>query len=418
MIENFKISLKEIDKINLINEDDKNYRIKNLEFFNQKGFPTKKEEDWKFSDLREIFYKNFKKIDINYNHPEENKFRQIEDFDHNYILLINGRLITSDFKFEDKNKIKINNYKEENFSREKSNNPLICLNDALSNTGYNLEIDENYKFEKVLVIYNLFSEDLSEKVLNNKNKITVNKNSELHTIEYTINKSKNKFFNNTNEKVIVNENSKFKNICIQAGRSEGYFHKFLNGSIKSDSQYSSFIFSSGLRFNKQDIKIDLEGKNSNCEIKSALFLNNDDHHEIKTLVNHMVPNCKSFQKIKNILKDGSKGIFQGKVHVSKEAQKTDAYQISKGLLLDQKSEFSTKPELEIYADDVKCSHGSTSGNIDEQAQYYLMSRGLSKKKATDLIVKGFLADVISDIKNKDLKKIINSHLDEVINYEN
>ena len=295
MIENFKISLKEIDKINLINEDDKKYRIKNLEFFNQKGFPTKKEEDWKFSDLREIFYKNFKKIDINNIHHEENKFRLIQDFDHNYILLINGRFIRSDFKFEDKNKIQITGYKEENFSRVKSNNPLICLNNALSNEGYNLVIEKDYKFEKVLVIYNLFSEDLSEKILNNKNKIILNKNSELHTIEYTINRSKNKFFNNTNENIILNENARFKNICIQAGRSEGYFHKFLSGSIKSDSKYSSFIFSSGLKFNKQDIKIDLEGKNSECEIKSALFLNEEDHQEIKTLVNHLVPNCKSFQ---------------------------------------------------------------------------------------------------------------------------
>ena len=411
MIENFKISLKEIDKINLINQDDKKFRIKNLEFFNQKGFPTKKEEDWKFSDLREIFYKNFKKIDVNYNHPEENKFRQIEDFDHNYILLINGRLITSDFKFEDKNKIKINNYKEENFSREKSNNPLICLNDALSNTGYNLEIDENYKFEKVLVIYNLFSEDLSEKVLNNKNKITVNKNSELHTIEYTINKSKNKFFNNTNEKVIVNENSKFKNICIQAGRSEGYFHKFLNGSIKSDSQYSSFIFSSGLRFNKQDIKIDLEGKNSNCEIKSALFLNKDDHHEIKTLVNHMVPNCKSFQKIKSVLDSNAKGIYQGKIFVKDIAQKTNAYQLSKALLISENSEFDSKPELEIYADDVKCSHGSTSGNVDENSIHYLMTRGLSKKESMQLLINGFLKEIISEIKSDTIKKFVENKLE-------
>ena len=95
--------------------------------------------------------------------------------------------------------------------------------------------------------------------------------------------------------------AKFKNISIQAGGSDGYFHKFLNGSIKSDSKYSSFIFSSGLKFNKQDIKIDLEGKNSECEIKSALFLNEEDHQEIKTLVNHLVPNCKSFQKIKSVL---------------------------------------------------------------------------------------------------------------------
>ena len=411
MIENFKINLKEIDKINLINQDDKNYRIKNLEFFNQKGLPTKKDEDWKFSDLREIFSKNFKKIDVNNSKPEENKFRLIKDFDHNYILLINGRFIRSDFKFEDKNKIKITSYKEENFSREQSNNSLICLNNALSNEGYNLLIEKDYKFEKVLVIYNLFSEDLSDKILNNKNKITVNKNSELHIIEYTVNRSKDKFFNNTYETIILDENAKFKNISIQAGRSEGYFHKFLNGSIKSDSKYSSFIFSSGLKFNKQDIKIDLEGKNSDCEIKSALFLNNKDHQEIKTLVNHLVPNCKSFQKIKSVLDSNAKGVYQGKIFVKDIAQKTDAYQLSKALLISENSEFDSKPELEIYADDVKCSHGSTSGNVDENSIHYLMTRGLTKKEATQLLINGFLKEIISDIKSDTIKKFVENKLE-------
>tara|TARA_B100002052_G_scaffold234203_1_gene217368 strand:- start:2548 stop:3801 length:1254 start_codon:yes stop_codon:yes gene_type:complete len=411
MIENFKISLKEIDKINLINQEDKNYRIENLEFFNKKGFPTKKEEDWKFSDLREIFSKNFKKIDINDAYPEENNFRLIQEFDHNYILLINGRLIRSDFKFEDKNKIKITGYKEENFLREKSNNPLICLNNALSNEGYNLVVEKDYKFEKVLVIYNLFNEDLSEKILNNKNKIIVNKNSELHTIEYTINRSKNKFFNNTYENVILYENAKFKNICIQAGRSEGYFHKFLNGSIKSDSKYSSFIFSSGLKFNKQDIQIDLEGKNSDCEIKSALFLNKEDHQEIKTIVNHLVPNCKSFQKIKSVLDSNAKGVYQGKIFVKDIAQKTNAYQLSKALLISENSEFDSKPELEIYADDVKCSHGSTSGNVDENSVHYLMTRGLTKKEATQLLINGFLKEIISEIKSDTIKKFVENKLE-------
>ena len=411
MIENFKINLKEIDKINLINQDDKIYRIKNLEFFNQKGLPTKKDEDWKFSDLREIFSKNFKKIDVNNSKPEENKFRLIKDFDHNYILLINGRFIRSDFKFEDKNKIKITSYKEENFSREQSNNSLICLNNALSNEGYNLLIEKDYKFEKVLVIYNLFSEDLSHKILNNKNKITVNKNSELHIIEYTVNRSKDKFFNNTYETIILDENAKFKNISIQAGRSEGYFHKFLNSSIKSDSKYSSFIFSSGLKFNKQDIKIDLEGKNSYCEIKSALFLNNEDHQEIKTLVNHLVPNCKSFQKIKSVLDSNAKGVYQGKIFVKDIAQKTDAYQLSKALLISENSEFDSKPELEIYADDVKCSHGSTSGNVDENSIHYLMTRGLTKKEATQLLINGFLKEIISEIKSDTIKKFVENKLE-------
>ncbi len=411
MMENFKISLKEIDKINSINENNKNFRIKNLEFFNQKGFPSKKEEDWKFSDIREIFSKNFKKIDVNNIHPEENNFRLIKDFDHNYILLINGRLIRSDFKFEDKSKIKITGYKEENLPSEKSNNPLICLNHALSNEGYNLQVEKNYKFEKVLVIYNLFSENLSDKILNNKNKIVVNENSEIHTIEYTINKSKNKFFNNSYENIFLCENAKFKNISIQSGRSNGYFHKFLNGSLKSNSLYSSYIFSSGLKFNKHDIKIDLEGKNSDCEIKSALFLDKEDHQEIKTLINHLVPNCKSFQKIKTVLDSNAKGVYQGKIFVKDLAQKTNAYQLSKALLISENSEFDSKPELEIYADDVKCSHGSTSGNVDENSIHYLMTRGLTKKESTQLLINGFLKEIISDIKSETIKKFVENKLE-------
>ena len=104
--------------------------------------------------------------------------------------------------------------------------------------------------------------------------------------------------------------------------------------------------------------------------------------------------------------------------MSNRAQKTDAYQLSKGLILDDKSEFSTKPELEIYADDVKCSHGSTSGNIDEDAVYYLMTRGLSKMDATKLIIKGFLNDVVTEIKDPQVKKLIDEHLEKNINYEN
>ena len=166
-----------------------------------------------------------------------------------------------------------------------------------------------------------------------------------------------------------------------------------------------------MRFNKQDIKIDLEGKNSNCEIKSALFLNNDDHHEIKTLVNHMVPNCKSFQKIKSVLDSNAKGIYQGKIFVKDIAQKTNAYQLSKALLISENSEFDSKPELEIYADDVKCSHGSTSGNVDENSIHYLMTRGLTKKEATQLLINGFLKEIISDIKSDTIKKFVENKLE-------
>jgi Fe-S cluster assembly protein SufD len=174
------------------------------------------------------------------------------------------------------------------------------------------------------------------------------------------------------------------------------------------------IFSSGLKFNKLDIECDLKEKNCDCSIQSALFLYENEHQEIKTRINHLAKNCKSYQKIKSVLSSESKGVYQGKIYVKDVAQKTNAYQLSKALLLDKESEFDSKPELEIYADDVKCSHGSTSGSLDEDSLYYLMTRGLNRKEAAKLLIKGFLEDVVEVIKSESIKKFIQSKMEKQI----
>ena len=411
---NFEIHSSEIDKIKKISEKEKKFRIKNLEFFNTNGFPSKKLEDWKFSDFRDIVYKNFDKLDTKNVLSDIKKINLLKDFDHNYILLVNGNLQSSNFGYEDKSKIRINSCKKDNINYETSQNPLVCLNNALAKEGYSLEVEKNYRLKKVVIIYNVFTKDLKNKILNKKNKITIKENSEIHIIDYTINGSKFKFINNIYENVILEKNSKFKNISIQDNKSNGYFHKFSKNKLLSNSNYTSFIFSSGLKFNKLDIECDLEGKNSECNVQSALFLNTDEHQEIKTRINHLAENCKSYQKIKSVVSPDSKGVYQGKIYVKDIAQKTNAYQLSKALLLSSNSEFDSKPELEIYADNVKCSHGSTSGSIDEDLLYYLMTRGLNRKESTKLLIKGFLDDVVQIIKSASIKKFVQDKLAQQI----
>mgnify|MGYP001267065100 CR=1 FL=1 len=124
------------------------------------------------------------------------------------------------------------------------------------------------------------------------------------------------------------------------------------------------------------------------------------------------------KKVKNVLNDESKGVYQGKIFVKDVAQKTDAYQLSKAILLSERSEFDSKPELEIYADDVKCSHGSTSGNIDKEALFYLKARGIKEKEAIKMIIKGFLESVLEKIKDKDITDILLNHFNKHIKYEN
>ena len=165
-----------------------------------------------------------------------------------------------------------------------------------------------------------------------------------------------------------------------------------------------------MKFNKLDLEFNLEGKHSECHLQSASFLNKDDHQEIKTRMNHLAPNCKSYQRVKNVLSSDGKGVYQGKIYVKDTAQKTDAYQLSKAMILSNNSEFDSKPELEIYADDVKCSHGSTSGKIDEDAIHYLMTRGLDKKESTKLLINGFLNEVIEMIKSNSVKNFVQGKL--------
>ena len=408
---NYKINSDEIDKIGNFTKEEKNFRLKNLDYFNDIGFPNKKNEDWKFSDLKAIVSKNFSKLDIQLSKSKKQKVDFIKDFEHNYIVVVNGELTISDFKYEEKSNITLKSFTNDNYSNKKEKNPLINLNHALSDKGFFLEIKENYKFKKILVIYYLFTKDLDENILNSKNRIKIGKNSELHLLDYFVNDSKKNFFNNVHEDIILENSAIFKNIYLQNSKSSGYFHKYSKNKLLTGSHYTSFIFPAGLKFNKLDLEFNLEGERSECNLQSASFLDGKEHQEIKTRINHLSPNCKSHQKVKNVLNAESKGVYQGKIFVKDVAQKTDAYQLSKAILLSEGSEFDSKPELEIYADDVKCSHGSTSGNLDKDSIYYLMTRGLNQLESKQLLVNAFLNEITDTIKSNSIRNFIKTKME-------
>ena len=404
-----------IEKIKGLSSEERIVRQKNLDLFYKSGFPTKQSEDWKFTDLNLILNRNFNNIsnDINFEHSEE--LETIKSFEHNCIFLINGKVISTKFDHEEKNKISIKDYDEKNTTNLVLSNSLTLLNNALSSGGFLLEVNENYKLKKPLVVYNYFSKDLKNKILNNRNSIKLNNGSELTLIEYTYDISKTNFIKNTIDTVSLGENAILKNVFIQNSKSNGHFYKYIKASLEGNSNYENYILSSGLKLNKIEIEIDLNKDNSSCSVYSALNLLEDQHQEIKTRINHNSPNCKSYQKIKNVLNDKSKGIYQGKIFVEKIAQKTDAYQLSKALITNDDAEFDAKPELEIYADDVKCSHGSTSGSIDSDAVHYLMTRGIPKEEAVKLLINGFLNEILESITNSELKTILEKVLEKQIN---
>jgi Fe-S cluster assembly protein SufD len=421
------LNFDEFQKINQTGGELDDIRIKNFNIFKKKGFPSKKEESWKYTDLKTILHNNLNKLEV-LNNKKTSQYHDkwlLKNFQHNQIILVNGEFVSSTFGFEDRDKIKTKPLRtvlkdKKNFKKIKEffadqKNSLTSLNHALVHDGIFLEIEENYSFNKPLVIYNFFNKSSENKIINNKCFISLGRNSKLDVLEYYKTEDSIKYFNNTIHHYSIQENAILKKFNININLDNSYNYHLTNVKSYSNSIFENFLLSSGSSFLKNEIHCNLLGSYASCFINGLILLNNEQHHELKTNVNHSYEHCKSSQLVKSALLDRSNGTYQGKIYVEKEAQKADGYQLSKALVLSENSEFNSKPELEIYADEVKCSHGSTTANIDQNSIFYLMSRGLSKKQANKILIEGFLSEAVETITNLNIKLLISKLLIKKIN---
>ena len=395
----------------LKNKEIDNFPIRKDHFnkFIEQGFPNKRLEQWKFSDLNTILNTNIKNFKFGFNKIIKNIDKQnvIKNFEHSKIFIVNGVFSLIDILEVDKDKIQIKN--ENLIYDQEKNNSLNNLNLALSNSLIRINVLDGQIVEKPLVIYNIYNSYEETNFINSRFEITLEKNSSLSMLSVFDEKIKN-CFSNLHSKIILNKNSNFKNYIFDNNLNENLKYNFSNIDIYENSISENFIYSSESKFSKNEIICNLKEKYSSAFINGVINLDQSKQHEIQTNINHLAENTKSYQLIKSILNDKSKGVYQGKIFVNEIAQKTDGYQLSKALLLDENTEFNGKPELEIYADDVKCSHGSTSGNLDENAIFYLMSRGLDFKEAKKLLIEGFINDVIEKITNTEIQTYIKGEM--------
>ena len=396
ILENSNFSKKEIE----IKEKHLNKFIKN-------GLPNRKLESWKFSDISQVIQKNIGDLSfyIDYSSKNEiNKGLYIDELEHNKIVFINGKIENINFEQEEKNKIDIldNLDLSEDLN---STNSLINLNNALTNKHFKILVKKNYSLKKPLIIYHITNNKIKSKNVNLRLDFQLEENSCLKIID---------LYKDTSEKNFINifynfemkQNSILKNFKIDKLKNKNIWYSYNNINQEKDSISETFILSSGSDFLKNEINCNLNGKYSSAFINGVFDLKDNKHHEIKTNINHLIDNTKSYQLIKCILENQAKAVYQGKIFVNSNAQKTDGYQLSKAILLNEETEFNAKPELEIYADDVKCSHGSASGSLNENSIFYLMSRGLNYKQAKELLLSGFLLDVIEKITDLEIKKLV------------
>ena len=393
----------------LLNDGDfsnsqKEIKEKNLNKFLKQGFPNKRIEDWKFSDLNQIISTNFENLAYS-KKDNESKFHTdfINEFDHNKIVFINGKISKVDFNYENEDKISLE--KDLDLDNELNENVLLNLNTAFLSRYIKITINKGYQFKKPLILYNYLTPDLESHCLNMRLDINLEDDTSIDVINISNKNIKNNFLN-FRQKINIGKNSVLKNYSLDINPTSNIKYSFKDISLDKNSHLEYFVYSKGSQFAKHEINCSLNNDYGSVAINGIIDLDNKKHHEIKTVINHNEENCKSYQLIKSVLSDNSKGVYQGKIYVNSVAQKTDGYQLSRALLLNEDVEFNAKPELEIYADDVKCSHGSTSGNIDENSIFYLMSRGLSHAQSKKLLTNGFLNEVIEKITIDDVKFLI------------
>ena len=407
MEEQLKIDFEKLLENSNFSKKNIEIKRKNFDNFIEKGFPNRREENWKFSDLNQIISKNIKNLSFYNDLSKPNKIDQsifIDGLEHNKLVFVNGRIEKIELDYEEKNKIEVIDdlvlEKSENIS-----NSLIFLNNAFVSKYFKLIVKKNYSLKKPLVIYNITNKDLVSKNINLKIDILLEENSSLKLVEFSNDKSTTNFIN-INCRFDLHKNSILKNYKIDNNSNSNIKYYFNNISQDTNSISEILLLSSGSEFIKNEINCNLNGKYASAFVNGIFILNEKKHHEIKTNINHLVENTKSYQLIKGVLEDTSKAVYQGKIFVESKAQKTDGYQLSKAILLNENTEFNAKPELEIYADDVKCSHGSASGSLNEDSIFYLMSRGLNYKEAKKLLINGFLLDVVEKITDNEIKNLI------------
>ena len=399
----FDKTIKNLD----VSDKEIQFKKSSLNKFIESGFPNRKQEDWKFLDISQIIKKKISDLSFfnDYSLPNEiDSSIFVDGLEHNKIIFINGRIEKIDFNYEDQSKIEIKDEIEKRITFEYENS-LINLNNAFTNKVFKILIKKNYSLKRPLIIYHSTNDKIKSKNINLRLDFELEENSCLRVIDF-FNDSVEKNFSNILYNFRLMKDSILKNYKIDKSKNNNLKYSFNNIEQDDNSVSETFILSSGSDYFKNEINCNLNGEYSSAFINGAFSLMESQQHEIRTIINHLVENTKSYQLIKSVLGKYSKSAYQGKIFVDSKAQKTDGYQLSKAILLDETSEFNAKPELEIYADDVKCSHGSASGSLNEDSIFYLMCRGLNYQQSKELLINGFLLDVVEKITDSEVKNLI------------
>jgi Fe-S cluster assembly protein SufD len=291
-----------------------------------------------------------------------------------------------------------------------SKNSLLALNTAHIDDGFVIRIKENANIDKPIhVIFNSHAKE-NDVFVNHKIIIVAEKNSNATIAESHLGQEGLKYFSNVSTDVFVEENATLKHYKLQNDKRDSFHVSYNAVEVQENANYESFTLHKGADLSRTEMFIDLIGEGAKCLCDGGYLTAQSRHSDITSYIKHSKGNTFSNQMIKGVASEESKSVYQGKIYVARDAQKVDGNQLHKALLLSPKAEVDCKPELEIYADDVKCSHGATIGELDDKQLFYLRSRGISKEDARSLLIEAFLDDLLVRISDKQIREAFSSKI--------
>jgi Fe-S cluster assembly protein SufD len=416
LISSFMAFEESIDVHNSLH-DVRTAAIKNFE---NKGFPSKKEEAWKYTSLNSILKNDFTVFPKHENSIEFKDVKKyfLHEIDTYKVIFIDGKFSSflsatthegidvctmSSALNKPKYKMIIDQYFNKIASKDES---LTSLNTAFANEGAYINIPKSKVVDKPIEIIYFSTGVESALMLQPRNLVIVGENAHVQIIERHQSLNQNPVLTNAVTEIFAQKRAIVDYYKIQNDVQTANLIDNTYIAQKQQSHASVHTFSFGGNITRNNLNFYHQGEHIDSTLKGITIIGDKQHVDHFTLVNHATPNCESHQNYKTILGGSSTGVFNGKIFVEKEAQKTDAFQQNNNILLSDKATINAKPQLEIFADDVKCSHGCTIGQLDETAMFYMQQRGIPKKEAKALLMYAFSNEVIESIKIPELKQRI------------
>ncbi|MDE8349025.1 MAG: Fe-S cluster assembly protein SufD [Acidocella sp.] len=279
---------------------------------------------------------------------------------------------------------------------DESSLPLVQINAAHAHDGATIDVPANIDAGAVMLVSYANAE--MPMAFHPRHRVVLGEGSKLTIIEVAI--GQGVYWHNPVTDIILHEGAALSHYRLQDEGLDAFHLATIRAQVAEKAAYESFSLVIGAKLSRAEFHATLSGPNATTHLNAAQLLRGRQHADFTSVVAHKAPNCASRQTVKSVLSDHSRGVFQGRIEVARVAQKTDGYQMNQALLLSPHAEIDIKPELEIFADDVKCSHGATIGALDPEQIFYLRSRGIPEDQARAMLIRAFLTEALEPVTNE------------------